>query len=174
MPLSEMNKFPQQSKIASLAIADPEFNRWVTSRGFHELRDARGGVWRLRTKLSQQPHPDDIQASLYKIHLKLSSELTGASLLRSGIYQLPEDDRLLNLLGHDRIPLSMKAKIFASERLETLRNKLAEERINMRESLLKIDFYELKKRLVGEWIDRKCLFGNLGQGKIDSKIDLEV
>ncbi|MCX6130968.1 MAG: hypothetical protein NTX25_18160 [Proteobacteria bacterium] len=174
MPSSELNKTVRRPLLASLASADAEFNKWVTSRGYHELSDTQGGVWQFIFNLVQLPHPDDTQAILYKLQISLIGELTQANLLSTGVCKPNTDARLLSLLGPDKISISMKPRVFESESLDTLRNLFAKERFNIRNSLMKTDLSTMKRRLIGQWIDRKCLFGNKLYSAHEEKIELDV
>ncbi len=174
MSFSELNRTTRRPVIASLASADAEFNRWVASHGYQELRDARGGLWQLHMKLEQLPHPQDTQASLFRLHMGLSSELDVRQLVEVGAYSLENDERLLGMLGSDRIPMVMKNRILEASTVESVRSQLAAEIVNIRKSLAKVDLNEVRRRLVGQWIDRKCLFGSRFALEPGDKIDLDV
>ncbi|MDQ3235227.1 MAG: hypothetical protein M3Q07_25745 [Pseudobdellovibrionaceae bacterium] len=160
--------------IASVASADAEFNHWVERQGYREFKDANGGIWQLHMKLRQLPHPHDTQASLYRLQIDLKCELDTRHLVEVGAYDSKEDERLLLRLGTDRVPVEMKSRIMETPSIENLRGELVDELDRIRKSLEKIDLNSMRKRVIGQWVDRKQLFGSRIPSSSADKIDLDV
>jgi hypothetical protein len=160
--------------IASVASATAEFNRWVEQKAPKDFKDANGGVWEFQLKLQQLPHPQDTQATLFRLQIGLGCELDARHLVEVGAYDAVEDQRLLQLLAEDRIPVAMKNRVMEANSLENLRMSLADELVRMRKSLEKIDLNSMRRRVIGQWIDRKQLFGSRIPSSSADKIDLDV
>jgi hypothetical protein len=174
MSFSEVNRTTRRPVIASLASADAEFNRWVASQGYQELIDADGGTWQLKMKLEQLPHPQEIQGALFRLHIGLESTLDVRQLVEVGAFDREDDQRLLHMLGNDKVPMEMRNRMLEHSSVETLRGMLADEMVNIRKSLSKVELNEVRKRLIGQWIDRKCLFGGRLPTLSADKNDLDV
>jgi hypothetical protein len=160
--------------IASVASATAEFNHWVEQKAPKDFKDANGGVWQLQLKLQQLPHPQDTQATLHRLNIGLNCELGARHLVEVGAYDEVEDQRLLQLLEEDRIPVAMKNRIMENTSLENLRMELADELLRVRKSLEKMDLNRMRRRVIGQWIDRKQLFGSRIPSSSADKIDLDV
>lgn len=174
MSFSTLTGTTSRPVIASVASADAEFNRWVERQAFQDLKDANGGLWQLQLNLQQLPHPHDTQAPLYRLQIGLSCELDARHLVNVGAYDAKDDERLLNLLGSDRVPVAMKSRVMEHSSLESLRGMLADELFKLRKSMDKVDLNSMRKRVIGQWIDRKQLFGSRIPSSSADKIDLDV
>ncbi len=160
--------------IASVASAAAEFNHWVEQKAQKDFKDANGGVWELQLNLQQLPHPQDTQGAFYRLNIGLSCELNARHLVEVGAYDAQEDQRLLQMLGEDRIPVAMKKRVMENPSLENLRTELADELVRIRKSLDKIDLNPMRRRVISQWVDRKQLFGSRIPSSSADKIDLDV
>jgi hypothetical protein len=160
--------------IASVASAAAEFNHWVEQKAQKDFKDANRGIWQLQLDLQQLPHPEDTQGALFRLTIGLSCELDACHLVEVGAYDAQEDQRLLQLLGDDRIPVAMKKRVMESPSLENLRTELADELLRIRKSLEKIDLNSMRKRVIGQWIDQRQIFGSRILSSSADKIDLDV
>ncbi len=160
--------------IASVASAAAEFNHWVEQKAQKDFKDANGGVWELQLNLQQLPHPQDTQGAFYRLNIGLSCELNARHLVEVGAYDAQEDQRLLQMLGEDRIPVAMKKRVMENPSLENLRTELADELVRIRKSLEKIDLNPMRRRVISQWVDRKQLFGSRIPSSSADKIDLDV
>lgn len=174
MSFSTLSGITRRPVIASVASAAAEFNHWVEQKAQKDFKDANGGIWQLHLNLQQLPHPDDTQASLFRLTIGLSCELDARHLVEVGAYDAQDDQRLLQLLGDDRIPVAMKKRVMENQSLETLRTELAEELLRIRKSLEKIDLNSMRKRVIGLWIDQRQVFGSRILSSSADKIDLDV
>jgi len=125
-------------------------------------------------KLEQLPHPQDTQGALFRLHIGLDSMLDARQLVEVGAFDSEEDKRLLQMLGNDKVPMEMRNRMLEHASVENLRGMLADEMINIRKSLAKVELNEVRKRLIGQWVDRKCLFGGRLPTLSGDKIDLDV
>ncbi len=95
-------------------------------------------------------------------------------MVEVGAYDAQEDQRLLQMLGEDRIPVAMKKRVMENSSLENLRTELADELLRIRKSLEKIDLNSMRRRVISQWVDRKQLFGSRIPSSSADKIDLDV
>jgi hypothetical protein len=174
MSFSTLSGITRRPVIASVASAAAEFNHWVEQKTRQDFKDANGGIWQLQLDLQQLPHPQDTQAALFRLNIGLNCDLNARHLVEVGAYDALEDQRLLQLLGEDRIPVAMKKRVMENSSLENLRSELADELVRIRKSLEKIDLNSMRKRVIGQWIDRKQLFGSRIPSSSADKIDLDV
>jgi hypothetical protein len=174
MSFSTLSGSTRRPVIASVASADAEFNHWVERQAFQDFKDANGGVWLLQMKVQQLPHPQDTQASLHRLQLGLRCDLDARHLVEVGAYDARDDERLLQLLGTDRVPMEMKNRVLENTSVDTLRGQLADELVSMRKSLEKVDLNTMRRRVIAQWIDRKQLFGSRFPASTPDKINLDV
>ncbi len=160
--------------IVSLTSADAEFNHWVAENSYRHLSDLTGDIWELDLRLEQRPHPHDVVMPLYRLHIRLTTEVSGVDLVKAGVLNKDSDRRLLDLIGDDEVPLAVKTLTIEGKSLDRLRSDLASYIYKLRNTLKKRDLTEVKRRLVGSWIDRKSLFGHALSEPPDDKIDLDV
>jgi hypothetical protein len=160
--------------IPSVASADAEFNHWVERQGWQDFRDANGGLWQLELKLQQLPHPQDTQATLYRLQIGLHCVLNVRHLVEVAAFDAIDDARLLQMLDEDQVPVAMKSRVLENVSLETLRGELADDLHRLRKSLEKVDLNSMRKRVIGQWIDRKQRFGSRIPSSSADKIDLDV
>lgn len=174
MSFSTLTGTTRRPVIASVASADVEFNHWVERQAFQDMKDASGGVWQLQMRVQQIPHPNDTQASLHRLQLGLCCELNIRHLVEVGAYDARDDERLLQLLGTDQVPVEMKSRVLENSSVDMLRGQLADELLSMRKSLEKVNLNGMRRRVIAQWIDRKQLFGKRFPAASVEKIDLDV
>jgi hypothetical protein len=156
----DSDKQPKRPVVTTQAAALNEIRNWVRDNQFESLIDADGLDWVLDLGVTQVAAKDDPKGLVWQIRLGLKRILTAPELLKNGILRLPEDQRLLDLLGDEEISLTMKPHLHeVANELESKR-LLADLLPRFKADLAKKSLLEVKRQLVGRWVDERALFGS--------------
>ncbi len=158
----------------SAASAEAELRRWLLRQNQVKFVDQDGAPYHLHSQLEILPHPDDTQAALYRISYHFNCQFDRQELLRLKVLSEARDKRLLQLLGEDTISWQSQQRSLSAPQLDLVRREFAESLLKFSRSLQKRSLNSWRKRMVGQWIDRKMLFGAQVLSHLDDKLDLDV
>lgn len=146
--------------IASLASAQREFKAWLDKQWPQELFDKNGVAFRLKITPHQAPHPVVPHTTVYSVQMTLSSPINQKILLDSGTCDEVRDARILQMLGDRHFVLSIPVPLLEDLQWEKLRQRTSDQVQRLQKWLLHKDLNPLRKKILGESIDRQCLFGH--------------
>lgn len=150
--------------IPSYAAASKSMERWMEANHRHSPCDLDGLRWDIQIKTTLDPLPlSSPRASLAKdpthelrwvTTLWAEATLTGDNLITQGVLDPQLDQRLLSLLGSQKIPMVLKPKTIILESEEATRTMLHSEIPQIIQEIQQTTHQNLKRQLVGRWIDQ--------------------
>jgi hypothetical protein len=148
--------------VTSLAGALGEVRHWLAENQLDRLKDADGLAWSLAVKPSQVPDPADPRRVLWQLKVALTVRATAAEFAATGTLHPVKDARLLALLGDDVIELAMKPLIYRAATETAAKALIVEVLPKLKASFMKNPLTEVKRQLIGRWVDERCRFGGPG------------
>lgn len=152
------DKLPKRPAVASQTAADAEFDYWLRENNFDRIKDGDGVIWNLDLQVFRQPEPAAREAP-WILTLNLTTKVTAKILIGTKTMDVVQDSRLIDLMGDHSIDINLKPVQHKAMTREDARRLLAavlpETRLKMAAASLK----EIKRTLVGRWIDQSRLFG---------------
>lgn len=147
------------SKVTTNTVgATYQFQSWLRSNNYHNLLDESGAQWSLKVVSHLGPNPNNTQGGTWDIRLEVSSSLEAGNLLKTKVLDEVEDKRLLALLGDGVVPIDLKRQGREAVSTEEARRFIAEEVGSVKRVLSSSNLSNIKRNLVGQWIDSRQFF----------------
>lgn len=158
----DQNKMPRRPVVLSQAAASAEFELWVRENRYEKVLDGDGLPWHVELTAMPIPDPENLPRGMWELRMEARVEVNATSLLATGTMDPIADERLLLLIGTESIPLQMKPEVRYARSLEESKRALFEMIPKVKDTLVKGSLRDIKRALIGQWIDRRCLFGGFG------------
>lgn len=152
------DKPPKKPAISSSLGANLEFENWLAANKYHEITDSEGLKWELKLRLHSVPHPSEPKGEQVELTMELHSQASAKEFVEHGTLKLEEDQRLVDLLGEDTLPLVVKPKKSIFPHHESIKQDLAETIQELTSKFLKSNIRSIKRNLIGKWINDKAKF----------------
>lgn len=159
---TELDSRPSRPVTKSLSAAQQEFRLWLLANDFSHLTDKAGHVWQVGVKMREQPSLSDHRRNDYHVELSLQTSLSAADLVAEKTLDTEKDGRLIHLIYDAKIPVVARTRSLHDTSFRSLRLTLVEQLRRWREYLESHTLDEVKRQLVGQWIDRQARFENRG------------
>lgn len=145
--------------IPSLTAAIREANHWLENNGYKVLRDSMGDSWHLELHF-ELADKSLKQSSEWRLQINAVCYLTKDSLIRSGVFEKGKDDRILSLIPSKReIKINLKPIEYYAHGEKEGRELLVELIPKIKNQLLHTHIRQIKRELIGQWIDKNRRFG---------------
>lgn len=125
-----------------------------------ELEDCVGHKWLVRIKVQQVPHPQKQRSSIMRATLRLETSVDKVSLIKAGVFDVDNDQRLLDFIGNKQIALRSKAHQAEAEGLTQLRVLIANLLKGFDDQLQSGKMEHVKKQVAVRWVDQSQIFGS--------------
>jgi len=158
MSIMDNDKLPKRPVVSSKAAADAEFEYWLKENNFDRLKDGDGLAWNLNLKVSRIPEPAAKEAP-WTLTLHLTAQVTVKSLVETHTLEPDLDSRLIEMIGDNAIDINLKPIQRKAMTLEDARRLLAVVLPETRDKVALSSFREIKRSLVGRWVDQSRVFG---------------
>jgi hypothetical protein len=156
---TERDKPPRRPVITSLAGALGEIKNWLKENQLDQVRDGDGMVWSLTVKVTQVAEPANPKGLLWQVRLGLATDATVQDLVATGALDARKDARLIELIGSNSINIAMKPTIYDTPDEDAARRLIADLVPKLKASFLKSSLTEVKRMLIGRWVDDRGRFG---------------
>jgi hypothetical protein len=153
------DKLPKRPVVRSLMGAITEVKTWLRENQLDQVRDGEGLVWTLEVKAAQVDDPQDPRKVLWQLRIALTTQVDAATLVKTGLLSPAKDDRLLALLGDGTVDLAMKPLIYKAPSEDAAKALLADVLPQLKASFLRSSLAEVKRHLIGRWVDEQGRFG---------------
>lgn len=153
------DKPPKRPVITSLAGALTEVRHWLTENQLNEVRDGDGLAWDLAVKVVQVPDPANPKGLLWQVRLMLKTQAEVAQLLETGTLDAVKDARLIEMIASKSIDLAMRPLTYHVASEEAARSLLVDVLPKLKASFARNSLAEVKRNLVGRYVDEGCRFG---------------
>jgi hypothetical protein len=155
------DKLIKSPVISSQHKADRDLADWLKNNRYTEIKDASGFVWSLKVKGSTKPDPADSRKGMWEVRLILTGSLSAQVLHATGIF-VPDsesDQRLAAMLGAVILPITVRPVLLKAHSVEEIRRLIIDQIGHLRGHFGARDFAEIKRKIVGRWVNDKASFG---------------
>lgn len=156
----DFDKPPSRPVIKSVISAQAEWENWLRQNNFEFFRDADGLEWRVSMSFEQLPAQADRGAARWVTSLQIGVDVTMATLVDTGTFDPEDDARLIDLASNRAIPLRMRKVQYETNSEGDMRETLVQALPELRENFRKTSLHEVKRSLVGRWIENLTVFGH--------------
>jgi hypothetical protein len=156
----EFDRLPSKPVIKSLTSAQAEWDSWLSQNNVEFLRDGDGLDWRLVMRFNQLPSEVDRHKGKWVATVQLGIDLPITKLIETGTLDPEHDSRLIGLAGNGMIPLRMKKLQYEAVGEADMRDTIARVIPELRENFRKTSLHDVKRDLLGRWIDSLAAFGS--------------
>lgn len=156
----DFDKPPSRPVIKSVISAQAEWENWLRQNNFEFFRDADGVEWRVTMTFAQLPGQVEKGSSRWVTTLEIGVDLPISALISTGTLDSDEDARLIGLAGDHLIPLRMRRVQYEAASEGEMRETLVQALPELRENFRKTSLHEVKRSLVGRWIEGMLMFGH--------------
>jgi hypothetical protein len=155
----DFDRLPTKPVVKSLASAQAEWDQWLAQNHIDFLRDGDGVDWKLVMNFDQLPSDLDRHQGKWVATLQLGIDLPVSKLVETGTLDAEADARLLALSGNGLVPLRMKKLQYEASSDHEMRDVLSRVLPELRENFRKTSLHNVKRDLLGRWIDGLSVFG---------------
>lgn len=156
---TDPEKRPRRPVISSLAGALGEIKNWLKENQLDQVRDADGMVWELSVKAAQVRDPANPKGLLWQVRLGLETTAKAQDFIATGALDAKKDARLIELVGDHAINIAMKPMVYDTPDEEAARRLVADLVPKLKANFLKNSLTEIKRTLIGRWVDDRGRFG---------------
>lgn len=155
----DFDRLPTRPVVKSAISAQAEWEHWLLENHFQRLLDADGLDWNLELEVFQKPDEDDLHVARWTAVLHLRADVDVETFIRTGTLDVEEDARLISLIGSERVPLRMKPVTHEARGEKEAKDMLIRILPELRDSIAKTKLREIKRGLIGKWVDGNTMFG---------------
>ncbi|MDA9951145.1 hypothetical protein N9D31_01095 [Oligoflexaceae bacterium] len=152
----ENDKLPTKPVISSQWAAEAEARQWTHENAEKTMVDGEGLEWRVCQSCEQQVSGE----RLFEIKIWLEADPSVGQLIESGALDQKTDERLIEILGDAKIPMSTKVKSYTAPTQGSAKNVSQSTIDDMRQRLKKAQINETKRKLLFRFVENKTYFGN--------------
>lgn len=156
----EFNKLPSRPIVKSSIGAQADWERWLYENHFQRLLDGDGLDWSLELSIDQLPDDDDRHGCRFVVTLQLGADVNIETFLKTGTIDREGDERMTTLIGERKVPLRMKPMVHHAKGEKEARELLVRILPELRETIASSRLREIKRSLIGRWIDEQGVFGS--------------
>lgn len=162
MYTTDSDKPPKRPVITSLAGALTEVRHWLRENQLDQVRDGDGLPWELAVKVTQVPDPASPKGLLWQLRLLIKTRAQISRLVETGTLDAAKDARLIEMIASDSVDLAMRPLTYHAPNEEAARALLVEVLPKLKASFARSSLAEVKRSLVGRYVDEGCRFGAQG------------
>lgn len=153
------DKLPKKPVISTLAAALEDITRWQHTHALSVIKDRDGQVWSVRISLVPVADPKRVDMLRLKLKVQLTTATSGVGLIATGVLSPSKDSRLLGMIGTAEVPMTMRPNTYLVGSEDEARALLAEQLPKLRATMAADSLADVKRHLVGRWVDEHSLFG---------------
>ena len=158
---TDNQRLPKKLVIGSLARAEAELEHWIRENRYDQLDDADGLSWQLAILTNERAAAANPRELEIELRFALSALVAPEILLQSRILDRALDARLLAMLEDTPIPMSIRPLVLMARGVEEARRMICDELPRHRAKLMDPKIREMKRHLVGKWVENITIFGKL-------------
>lgn len=169
----DFDRLPSKPVIKSSISAQAEWDHWLEQNKCDFLRDGDGLDWRLNMVFEQLPNGAERHSGRWIVSLLLAADVAAQRLVETGTLDAEQDRRLIFLAGTGLIPLRMKKLKYEAAGDSEMRDVLARVLPELRENFRKTSLHEIKRSLLGRWLDGLSKFGDRESHMVEREFSSE-
>lgn len=149
---------PKQPAVVSQLSAKVQVDDWTEHNANHSIIDGDGLKWQVRISYHEEVEEEEKKTLYWQAVVTVGADAGVKELLSTGTLDESRDARLIGLIGKRGIPLVLKPLVFRASTSEGIRSTVSEEVANFRRKLGASHLYEVKRKLIGRWVDEQRRF----------------
>lgn len=161
----EFDRPPSRPVIKSVISAQAEWENWLRQNNFEFFMDADGLDWRVSMMSDQLPNETNPGAGRWITTVQIGVDVPIKALVETGSFDPVEDARLIDLASDRPIPLRVRRLQYEANSESEMRETLVRALPELRENFRKTSLHEVKRALVGRWVEGARIFG---QGHLEA------
>lgn len=154
----EVRLRPKQPAVVSQLSAKVQADDWTELNTNHSIIDGDGLKWQLRISYHEEVEKTEKTSSYWKGVIAAGADVGVKELIACGTLDEAKDARLIALIGSGIIPLVLKPLVFRASTSEGVKTTVSEEVARFKKGLGASHLYEVKRKLVGRWVDEQRRF----------------
>jgi len=95
----------------------------------------------------------------WQIRLAPVAKMSAAALVGAMVLEADADARMIAMIGADLVPMVMKPTVLVAPSEAEARGLLAMELPRLKAAFKDMKLGEVKRALIGRWLEERCLFG---------------
>ena len=151
---------PSRPVIKSVISAQAEWENWLRQNNFEFFRDGDGLEWRVSMTFEQLPGQSSKGSTRWVTSIQIGVDVRISDLVATGTFDAVEDERLVVMASDRTIPLRMRKLQYEANSEGEMRESLVQALPELRENFRKTSLHEVKRTLVGRWIEGILVFGH--------------
>lgn len=155
----DFDKPPSRPVIKSVISAQAEWENWLRQNNFEFFRDGDGLEWQVTMTFGQFPSQSDKGPARWVTTLQIAVDVSISALVGTGTFDPIEDARLVAMSAGRTIPLRMRRLQYEANTEGEMRETLVQVLPELRENFRKTSLHDVKRALVGRWIEGLMVFG---------------
>jgi len=156
----DIDNRPTSPVVPSQLSAHDKVSRWVRENDYSLIVDGDGSTWEVEVLSTEIPDPENPYGLLWELSINLKLDISPGELISIGALKVGKDDRIIEMLGSNSIPLAIRPKTFRGPSDEEVRRQVIDALPKVREDLESAKLLDIKGKLVGRWINDARLFGS--------------
>jgi hypothetical protein len=153
------NNLPSRPVVKNQISAQADWDRWLYENHFKKLYDGDGLEWNLIINTQQLPDEQDWHQAKWIATYELIADVSAETFIKTGTLDATEDARIIHLIGERLVPLRMKRTSNEARGEKEAKDLLTKLLPDLRDSLSQMSLMEVKRSLIGRWVDETALFG---------------
>lgn len=153
------DKRPSRPVVTSLSHALSEIDHWVSENKFDRIKDGDGLTWNLDLAIKPVPNRENTHGLLWEATVRLHVAATAEMFIETGTLHRVSDERLIALIGDADIKVALKPSVYTAKSEDEMRQIVASVVPKLKVHLMKNSFYDVKRRLIGRFVDQSQWFG---------------
>ena len=149
---------PKKPSIVSQLSANTQVNRWTELNAIDSITDGDGQKWKAHITVEEKLAATENIRLTWSATVEIKTELDCANLVATGILNEKQDERLIGLLGSQKIPLILKPLVFQATSGEEGKRTVSLRLIQYRENFATQKLFDFKRKYVGKWLDEQRRF----------------
>ena len=149
---------PTRPVVTTLLSALNEIEHWMEENQFRAILDGDGQMWDLDIEVVQVPNPKDPHGLLWQATVRLSAAVSTETFIDNGVLDRVKDERLVALVGDAEVPIRLAPSVYTAGSEEEMRQVIASVVPKLKAHFMKNSFYDIKRRLIGRFVDESCRF----------------
>jgi hypothetical protein len=159
---TDADRRPKRPLVTSLAGALEDVRRWQEENRLDVIKDGEGQPWAVEVRVVHGPNHQKPKGLLWNLKVLLTARVGAEDLKATCGFDAKDDARLLALVGDSVIDLSVRPLTYTAETEEAARLLIADVLPRLRASFARNALVDVKRQLVGRWVDEHSRFGGEG------------
>jgi hypothetical protein len=155
----DLEMLPRKLVVPSLTQANAEIEMWLRHNKYDAVKDADGQIWALTVKAERIMRRTLQMDLVWEVQMRLEAAVNVQQFVATGVLDPQKDERMMDLIGDAAVPLKMRPIRNFAQTEDDVKLIILEGIPKLRSKLLRSSLIEVKRTLIGRWLNARCSFG---------------